>query len=54
MFLDSFVFGEGDKHVYPNWVLAQKQLDRIEFAPITIFYGGNGSGKSTVLNAVMP
>lgn len=52
MFLDSFVFGESDKHVYPNWVLAQKQLDRIEFAPITIFYGGNGSGKSTVLNVI--
>ena len=28
MFLDSFVFGESDKHVYPNWVLAQKQFQQ--------------------------
>ena len=34
MYLDSFVFGKRDKHVYPNWVLAQKQLDCIEFAPM--------------------
>ena len=32
MYLDSFVFGESDKHVYPNWVLAEKELGRVEFA----------------------
>lgn len=52
MYLDSFVFGESDKHVYPNRVLAEKGLGRVEFAPVTIFYGGNGSGKSTVLNVI--
>ena len=52
MYLDSFVFGESDKHVYPNWVLAEKELGRVEFAPVTVFYGGNGSGKSTVLNVI--
>ena len=52
MYLDSFVFGESDKHVYPNRVLAEKDLGRVEFAPVTVFYGGNGSGKSTVLNVI--
>ena len=52
MYLDSFVFGESDKHVYPNRVVAEKDLGRVEFAPVTIFYGGNGSGKSTVLNVI--
>ena len=52
MYLDSFVFGETDRHVYPHFVMAQKGLARIDFAPITIFYGGNGSGKSTILNVI--
>ena len=52
MFLDSFTFGDTDRHVYPHRVLAAKKLGRIDFAPITIFYGGNGSGKSTVLNVI--
>ena len=53
LYLDSIVLGKSDKHVYPNWVLAQKQFDRIAFTPITIFYGGNGSEKSiTVLNVI--
>ena len=29
-----------------------KGLRRVEFEPVTIFYGGNGSGKSTVLNII--
>lgn len=36
MYLDSFTFWKSDKHVYPHRVLLEKQLDRIEFAPITI------------------
>ena len=52
MFLDSFTFGDTDRHVYPHRVLAAKKLGRIEFAPITIFFGGNGSGKSMVLNVI--
>lgn len=37
---------------YPCGIFAQKELARIDFAPLTIFYGGNGSGKSTLLNII--
>ena len=35
---------------YPLRLFPAKGLRRVEFDPVTIFYGGNGSGKSTVLN----
>ena len=37
---------------YPFLILPGKGVGRIEFEPITIFYGGNGSGKSTMLNII--
>lgn len=37
---------------YPCGIFPQKQLERLDFEPITILYGGNGSGKSTLLNLV--
>ena len=37
---------------YPFRVLGDKELETIEFKPITIFYGGNGSGKTTMLNII--
>lgn len=37
---------------YPFGIFPHKGLSKIEFDPITIFYGGNGSGKSTVLNVI--
>ena len=37
---------------YPFRILPAKGVGRIEFGPITIFYGGNGSGKSTMLNII--
>lgn len=52
MYLNSFVFGETNKYVYPHEVIIEKGLRRVDFAPITIFYGGNGSGKSTILNVI--
>ena len=40
-----------DSH-YPFKVLSVKGLRQIEFEPLTILYGGNGSGKSTALNVI--
>ena len=37
---------------YPFGVLGEKGLGRVRFAPVTIFCGGNGSGKTTALNAL--
>ena len=39
-------------HFYPFRVLSEKDLCEVEFAPITIFHGGNGTGKSTALNVI--
>ena len=37
---------------YPFKVLSSRGLNRIDFEPVTILYGGNGSGKSTALNII--
>ncbi|WP_367925272.1 AAA family ATPase [uncultured Ruthenibacterium sp.] len=37
---------------YPFGVLGEKELGRVVFEPVTIFYGGNGSGKTTALNVM--
>ena len=37
---------------YPFQVLSKHGFERIDFEPITILYGGNGSGKSTALNVI--
>ncbi|ABW18175.1 conserved hypothetical protein [Alkaliphilus oremlandii OhILAs] len=37
---------------YPFKVLSKRNFERIDFEPITILYGGNGSGKSTALNVI--
>ena len=41
-----------DQSVYPYGVLPRIGMDGITFRPITILYGGNGSGKSTILNVI--
>lgn len=38
--------------MYPFRVLSKNRLERIDFEPVTILYGGNGSGKSTALNVI--
>ena len=37
---------------YPFKVLSARGLGRIDCEPITIFYGGNGSGKTTALQVI--
>ena len=51
VYITDFTLHDIDTDVaYPYSVLHPLQLKRIEFEPITIFYGSNGSGKSTLLN----
>lgn len=38
--------------VYPFQILSKHGLRRLDFEPVTILYGGNGSGKTTALNVI--
>lgn len=38
--------------IYPFYVLPQKGMRELYFRPLTILYGGNGSGKTTILNII--
>lgn len=65
-FLDIFTFPNEDMETdfiwsirrtcydtfYPFQILSKHRFERIDFEEITILYGGNGSGKSTVLNVI--
>lgn len=37
---------------YPFKILSKNDFAEIDFEPVTILYGGNGSGKSTALNVI--
>ena len=37
---------------YPYQIFPEKELDALDFEPVTILYGGNGSGKTTLLNLI--
>ncbi|RHP34386.1 AAA family ATPase [Lachnotalea sp. AF33-28] len=66
MFLNQFVFPDAEQEFdffmsvqrrcydsyYPFQVLTKIGFERIDFEPVTILYGGNGCGKSTVLNVI--
>jgi len=52
LYIENFQFPNEERRVYPYNLLSKKGLEHIEFAPITILYGNNGSGKSTVLNMI--
>lgn len=39
-----------NRNLYPFNVLKGKEPDVFVFEPITVLYGNNGSGKSTILN----
>ena len=37
---------------YPFQILSKHSLRMLDFEPVTILYGGNGSGKTTALNVI--
>lgn len=66
IYLNAFKFPNEDREInfiteikrtcydsfYPFNILSRCEFERIDFESITILYGGNGSGKSTALNAI--
>lgn len=66
LYLNTFIFPNADMEFdfiieekrncydsfYPFKILSKNEFERIDFEPITILYGGNGSGKSTALNVI--
>ncbi len=51
----SFFYGKFSNYnnsFYPFWILSENKFERADFEPITVFYGGNGSGKTTALNVI--
>lgn len=65
-FLEEFRFPNGEQEFdfflsvkrqcytsfYPFQILSRVGLERLVFEPVTILYGGNGSGKTTALNVI--
>lgn len=66
LYLNTFTFPDDDREFdyclgvkrkcytsfYPFKVLSRHRFERIDFEPVTILYGGNGTGKSTALNVI--
>ena len=66
LYLSRFTFPDGDEEFdflltikrkcyttfYPFHTLSGRGLREVTFEPVTLFYGGNGSGKTTALNVI--
>lgn len=66
IYLETFEFPDADRETgficdvrrtcydsfYPFKVLSRRGLERLDFEPVTILCGGNGSGKTTALNVI--
>ena len=55
IYLSSFKLSDRsikNPNIYPYNVFHRKDIDPFIFAPITVLYGNNGSGKSTILNII--
>ncbi len=66
VYLKSFEFPDDDREFdyllgvkrtcytsfYPFKILSRRRFERIDFEPVTMLYGGNGSGKSTALHVI--
>ena len=66
IYLDYFTFPDGGMEFdfflrqkrtcydsyYPFQILSARRFRRIDFEPVTILYGGNGTGKTTALNVI--
>lgn len=66
LYLESFAFPDDEREFdyildvkrkcytsfYPFKILSKRHFERIDFEPVTILYGGNGTGKSTALHVI--
>lgn len=66
IYLSQFIFPTGEQEFdfflgqkrtcydsfYPFQILSRRNLRMLDFEPVTILYGGNGSGKTTALNVI--
>lgn len=66
IYLEKFTFPDGDQEFdfmmsekrqcfdtfYPFQIMPKHRFSQIDFEPVTILYGGNGTGKSTALNII--
>ena len=66
LYLTHFTFPDGEEEFdfflrqkrtchdsyYPFQVLSRRGLKQLDFEPVTILYGGNGSGKTTAINVI--
>lgn len=56
IYLNSFTLCDKQRlnkpNIYPHNVFRDKYVPRLLFSPITVLYGNNGSGKSTILNLI--